>query len=253
LTSLHKNTSYGLQFDLNYTMSHSIDNASGVANSIAAGDGMGFICDAQNLRTCRGNSDFDITHTVNGNFIYELPFGKGKAFGSTAPGALNQIIGGWSVSGIPSWRTGIAYSTVTGAYMMGYANNAPALFNGDVNAIKMDIHKTAKNTIQMFADPDAAVGAFENPYGFVMGSRNNLRGPGFFNLDLAVSKNFPISERMGLKFRAEAYNALNHTNFGLPGGGAAGSGANINSVNFGRISSTANAAREMQFSLSLEF
>lgn len=252
LVSLHKNPAHGLQFGINYAFAHSIDNASGIANSVASGDGLGFICDAQNLRVCRGNSDFDVTHAVNGNFIYDLPFGKGRAFGSTASGALNQIIGGWSLSGVPSWRTGLAYTTVTGAYMLGYANNAPAFFNGDLGAIKTDIHQK-DGKVWMFADPTAARNAFTGPIGFNMGSRNNLRGPGFFNLDLALSKSFPINERFSLKFRAEAYNALNHTSFALPGGGTMGSGADITSVNFGRISSTANAAREMQFGLRLEF
>jgi len=253
LMTLHKNVSQGLQFDLNYTLSHSIDNASGIANSISSSSGMGFICDAQNLRICRGNSDFDVKHMISGMFVYDLPFGKGKAFGSSASGALNQLIGGWNISGIPSWRSGLAYTTITGAYLMGYANNSPALFNGDYSALKVDVHKTASGQVAMFADPEAARAAFSNPAGFNIGNRNNLRGPRFWNLDMAVGKNFPITERVGLKFRAEAYNALNHPSFGLPGGGSNGSGANINSGNFGLIGGVSQAAREMQFSLKLEF
>jgi hypothetical protein len=259
LTSLHKNMSHGLQFDVNYTFSHSIDNSSGIANSISSSSGMGFICDAQNLRTCRGNSDFDITHIVNADFVYDLPFGKGRTFGNNMPGALNQVLGGWNVAGIPTWRSGIAFSTVSSAYLMGYANNAPAIFNGDRNAIAVDAHKTADGIVNLFADPQKAYDAFSGPLGFNMGSRNNLRGPGYVNLDLRVGKRFQINERFNVQFQADAFNALNHPNFSLPGGGSAGAGADITSgpEQFGKITSTVTrdgaSARVMQFGLRLEF
>ncbi len=108
LTTLHKNVGHGLQFDLNYTWSHSIDNVSVVANSPAIG-GYGFICDALRPRECRSNSDFDETSYFNGNFIYELPFGRGKSFAGTAPRWVDELIGGWSVSGLPSVHTGVPY------------------------------------------------------------------------------------------------------------------------------------------------
>ncbi len=253
LTSLHKNMSHGLQFDLNYTLSHSIDNVSAIANSIASSNGMGFVCDAQNLRICRGNSDFDMTHIINGNFLYELPFGKGKMFGSQSGNLLNHFIGGWTVSGVPTWRTGIAFSSVTSAYLMGYANNAPAIFNGDAGALKVNVHRTSDGTVQLFSDPDRAAAAFSAPTGFTMGSRNNLRGPGYFNVDLAVGKKITVTERVGLQFRSEAYNLFNHPNFGLPGGGGTGSGADISSGVFGKITGLSGSNRVMQFSLRLEF
>ncbi len=253
LTTLHKNMSNGLQFDLNYTLSHSIDNSSMISNSIASNSGMGYICDAQNPRICRGNSDFDIRHIVNGTFIYDLPFGKGKAFGSGATGAVNHLIGGWTVSGIPTWRSGIAFSTVSGAYLMGYANNAPAIFNGDWSAIAVSPHKTADGKVTFFKDPTAAADAFSGPIGFEMGSRNNLHGPGYFNLDLRVAKHFQVTERVKMLFVADAFNALNHASFGLPGSGYSGAGADISSSNFGQITGTSSTARVMQWGLRLEF
>ena len=84
LATLHKNAGHGLQFDLNYTWSHSIDNVSVIANAPAIG-GYGFICDALRPRNCRGNSDFDVANYLNGNFIYELPLGRGRAFAATSP------------------------------------------------------------------------------------------------------------------------------------------------------------------------
>ncbi len=85
LVTLHKNPTHGLQFDVNYTWSHSIDNVSLVANSYAYG-GYGFICDVLRPRLCRGNSDFDVTNYLTGNFLYELPFGRGRDFGATYRG-----------------------------------------------------------------------------------------------------------------------------------------------------------------------
>jgi len=84
----------GMAFSLtlNYTYSHSIDNVSVAANSIASGQGFGYICDVVRPRECRGNSDFNVTNYLNGNFIYDLPFGKGKAYAATAPFWLNEII-----------------------------------------------------------------------------------------------------------------------------------------------------------------
>jgi hypothetical protein len=256
LMSLHRNFANGLQFDVNYTYSHSIDNASGIANSISSNTGLGFVCDALNLRTCRGNSDFDVKHIVTGNFIYELPFGKNKSFGRNVPGWANQVIGGWSLSGIPVWRSGIAFSNITGAYLMGYANNSPGIFNGDRKAVAVDVHKVdSDGTLNLFADPQAAIDAFDYPLGFQIGSRNNLRGPRYFNLDLGVAKRFPVTEQFNVQFRADAFNALNHASFGLPGGGGNGAGANISSgVNqFGKISSTSSTARVVQMSLRVEF
>ena len=79
-TSLHKRLSNGLQFELNYTFAHSIDNTSATANNIFGTSNFagGLICDVTNLRVCRGNSDFDVTHVVSATGIWELPVGRGR-------------------------------------------------------------------------------------------------------------------------------------------------------------------------------
>jgi hypothetical protein len=105
LLSLRKRFSKGFQFDVNYTWSHSIDNQSTVANTTTAG---GLICDATDLRVCRGNSDFDIRHLLNVNGIWELPFGRGTHDWRDAPGWVNSVIGGWQLSGILTARRRIA-------------------------------------------------------------------------------------------------------------------------------------------------
>jgi len=251
LATLHKKYSNGLQFDLNYTYSHSIDNASVGANSFFTD----FVCDITNLRVCKGDSDFDLRHSINMIGIYELPFGRGKTFGGTASGLLNQVIGGWSISGIEDWHTGFAFRTGSNAFPIGFATVAPGIFNGDTHAIRSGIHTDASNgnAVQFFADPAAAIGSFSGPLGLQMGSRNNLHGPHFSNTDLALIKAFRLNERFRLEFHAEAFNAFNHPSFALPLNGTGGVADFTLPSSFGVITSTASAPREMQFALRLEF
>lgn len=262
LATLQKNLSHGLQFDLNYTWSHSMDNVSLVANS-GASTGYGFICDAVRPRACRGNSDFDVAHYIAADFTYKLPFGRGRTFGANAPFWLNEAIGGWDISGITNWHSGIAYGTVSNAFVAGYSNDAPAIFNGDRVAVSPHVHKTSDGTVSIFSDPAKALSAFTGPVGFTIGSRNNLRGPKFFNQDLGLAKTFPIvSEKVNLKFRADAYNAFNHPNFALPNSiGSLPTGVNdITQGSFGQITKTigttglySDNARVLQLALRLEF
>jgi hypothetical protein len=247
LVSLRKRFSRGLELDFNYSLSHSIDNQSSITNTVFGG----LICDLRNLRVCRGNSDFDIRHLANAQWIYELPFGRGKFLGGSAPGWLNAIIGGWQVSGIFNYRSGLAFSTTTGSFPIGFTFNSPAaLAGGNLGALKQQINDTG-NTIQFFADQDAALDALRFPNHGEIGSRNVLRGPSFYNVDTAVLKNFrlPFSERSRMQFRWESYNAFNHHVFGLP----SGNGLSIASPQFGQITTSASTPREMQFALRLEF
>ena len=256
LTTLHKNLGYGLQFDLNYTWSHSIDNVSLVANSSAI-NGYGFICDELRPRECRNNSDFDVTHYFNGDFIYDLPFGKGKALAGSAPRWLDEIIGHWEVSGLPSWHSGNSYFAGANAFVAGYANNAPAILTGPISDLHIHINGGHGQPLQGFADPAQALADYEGPIGFHIGARNNLRTPSYFDMDMGLGKAFPLStERIALKFRADAFNVFNHPNFSSPCtditqvscvwgtiGSTVGTGINNN----------ADAARVLQVSLRLEF
>lgn len=256
LTTLHKNAGHGLQFDLNYTWSHSIDNVSVIANAPAIG-GYGFICDVQRQRECRGNSDFDATHYFNGNFIYDLPFGRGRSFASNAPRWLDEAIGGWSVSGLPSVHSGNPYFMAANAFVAGYANNAPGLLVGPISDLKTRITGGKGQPLYAFPNPSQANADFTGPLGFNIGARNNLRGPSYFDLDLGLAKAFPLySDRVALKFRADAFNAFNHPNFSNPC-------TDITNVSclFGTISSTQGttirnsgpASRVLQLALRLEF
>jgi len=252
LATLHKNYSSGLQFDLNYTYAHSIDNASVSANSFFTD----FVCDITNLSVCKGDSDFDVRHSISATGIYDLPFGAGKRFGGGTSGWLNRLIGGWSLSGIENWHTGLGFRTSSNAFPIGYATVAPGIFDGDNAAIRSSIHTDTANggALQFFADPTAAIGAFSGPLGLEMGPRNNLHGPHFSETDLALIKNIKLLERMNLQFRAEAFNAFNHPSFALPLNNIASGTADFtNPSTFGVITQTASIPREMQFALRLEF
>src|SRR4029077_14197070 len=110
--TLHKKMSHGLQFDVNYTYSHSIDNISAPANQAFGSNGSGgILCDSINLGVCRANSDFDATHTITADWLYEIPVGRDRTFGGNMSRWANEIIGGWQISGIGSWRTGFAFTT----------------------------------------------------------------------------------------------------------------------------------------------
>ncbi len=252
LVSLRKRFSQGLQFDLNYTWSHSIDNGSSVTNTVAGG----LVCDLTNLRVCRGNSDFDIRHLVNANFIYELPFGRGQRFGSGVSGWVNQIIGGWEITGIFTGRSGLAFGTTTTAFPVGFNFNSPAAFNNaNVGALQGTVHDATNGTIQFFDDPTVVFnparpdqGVIRFPHHGEIGNRNVFRGPSFWNLDTALLKTFkmPWSEHQSLQIRWESFNAFNHNSFGLPAVGITG-------TTFGQITTSASAPREMQFAVRYSF
>lgn len=253
LVSLRKRFAHGLQFDANYTWSHSIDNGSSVVNTVTGG----LVCDLRDLRVCRADSDFDIRHLFNANFIYELPFGRGRAFGSGVSGWVNQIIGGWEITGIFGARSGLPFGTTTTAFPVGFNFNSPAAQNlRNAPALRPTIHDDPRTgAIQFFRDPSVVfnpssptTGVLRFPHHGEIGNRNFLRGPGFWNLDTALMKNWqmPWSESHSLQLRWEAFNLFNHNSFGLPAAGITG-------ATFGQITTTASAPREMQFALRYSF
>ena len=250
LATLHKNAGHGLQFDFNYTWSHSIDNFSLIANGQSNYTGE-FICDATRPHECRGNSDFDLTQVFNGDFIYDLPVGRGRTFGGTMPRWLDEAVGGWQISGLPTWETGNPYYANTTAYGAGYATLAPAILVGSPALVTAHAHKDpTSGQVNVFKDATAASGAFTGPVGLTLGQRNELRGPHFANFDLGAGKTFPIWEGWKLVFRADAFNAFNHPNFSLPNSSP---DLNLNGGTFGRITSTSNSARVLQGALRVEF
>jgi Carboxypeptidase regulatory-like domain len=265
LLTVAKNFSHGLNFDFNYTFAHSIDNVSFFANS--SGDtgigGIGLICDAIRPRECRANSDFDLNQIITADIVYQLPFGKGKEFLSSPSTWMNEIVGGWSVSGVNSWHTGQAWGTNSNAFVASYSNNAPGILVGQRTAVATHIQKPAGGGVNIFANQANAAASYIGPIGFQIGPRNGLRGPNFYNADFGLAKNFPLyGDRVKADFRADAFNALNHPNFGLPASNVFNGldEQDLTSSQFGNISYTVsppgnlnNGARVLQLSLRVEF
>ena len=265
LLTLQKNLSHGLQYDFNYTYSHSIDNISLFANG--SGDtgigGIGLICDVVRPRECRANSDFDVRQYITGDATYQLPFGRKRMFYSNPSFLVNELIGDWSVSGIYEWHTGMVWGTNSNAFVASYSNDAPGILVGPRSAVATHLRKVPGVGVNNFANQANARAAYEGPIGFQIGARNSLRGPGFFNADIGLAKTFPVyAEKVNLKFRADSFNTFNHPNFQIP----AENGYNgldqqdFTSSTFGQISYTVapdgnlnNGARVLQVSLRLEF
>jgi hypothetical protein len=265
LVSLQKNISHGLQFDVNYTFAHSIDNTSFFANSQADTGigGVGLVCDDIRPRECRANSDFDETQFITADFTYQLPFGRHRRFASNAPIWLNELIGGWDISGISDWHTGQAWGTNSNAFDASYSNDAPAILIGSKSNVATHVTKLPGGGVNIFANSVAAQNSYEGPIGFEIGARNSLRGPRFFDEDLGLAKLFPIhGDRINMKFRADAFNVFNHPNFTIPieNGFNGYDNQDVTNPDFGQITYTDtppgnlnNGARVLQVSLRLEF
>jgi hypothetical protein len=264
LLTLDKNISRGLRGEFNYTWSHSIDNTSLSANSNALYSGAGYICDILRPRACRGNSDFDVRQEITSNFTYDLPLGRGRSFLSASPRWLDEAIGGWSFSGLPSYLTGLALNVYSDAFLASFDNDVAAIFTGNKSDLKTRINvDRGTNTVYGFAGGAAGatkiLSEFRGPIGLEYGQRNLVRGPGAFFFDAGLGKTFPLfQDRVTLRFRADAFNIFNHPNFGPQALNIV-----LNASNFGQITSTnvspatsavaADDARVAQSSLRLEF
>jgi len=248
---LRKRFSNNLQFDFNYTYSHTIDNLSQITNSYVqyTGSNGSLVCDLENLRTCRASSDFDARHTVSANYIYDLPIGRGQRLLHDAPRLVDYVLGGWEWSGIAGWRTGYPFTINTGAFPTAFTLDSPAALTGSGSALKSGIH-TVNNQLQYFASQSSALAAMSFTVGGAIGNRNAAVGPGFFSMDMGVTKSFkiPWSEKQQLKFKWDSFNTFNHPSFNGPS-----SATLSNTAQFGVITSTASAPRVMQYALRYEF
>jgi hypothetical protein len=259
LLTISKNTSAGLHYDFNYTWGHSIDNTSLSANANSLFSNSGFICDITQPRACRGTSDFDVTQELNSNFVYDLPVGRGKRFLGGDNRLVDEALGGWSLSGITYYRTGLAVTPYSGTYLASFDNQDPAIFTGNKSDLKTRIN-VSNGTVYNFAGGAAGaakvLSEFRGPIGLEYGTRGLIRSAGYFNFDAGLAKTFPIvRERLNLKFRADAFNILNHPNFSIPGVNIIGNASTFGQVTstIGQASGASSQYRVGQFSLRLEF
>ena len=240
--SLRRRYYNGLSFDFNYTWSHSIDNGS--AAESGAGEQGAAIQNIFNPREFRGSSDFDMRHNITGNVLYQLPFGKGKLLLRGASGWLDAIVGGWQVSGLTRFRTGLP-TTVAGGleYNANYWLSSLAIVTGPVKAGRQ-IDQNGNPSI--FANTNAS-NSFADELPGHTGTRAAVRLASFINTDLAVTKVFRLPrESQRIQFRAEAFNAFNNVNFTNP------SLALTAPSTFGEFQGVMDP-RVMQFALRYEF
>jgi hypothetical protein len=128
----------------------------------------------------------------------------------------DEAVGGWELSGLPVWHTGTAFMANSVAFLMSYSNEDPAILTGTLGPLQTHVN-VQNGEVYAFKNPALAFNQYSGPVGFEMGSRNNLRGPGYVDVDLGLGKTFPLhAENVNLKFRADAYNAFNHPNFEAP-------------------------------------
>ena len=220
------------------------------------------------------DADYDIRNVVHFSGIYELPFGKGKAFGKDTSGAANQIIGGWSMQwiatiqggqpltiGCPDGTTGSLGCT---AFIIPGVNRHGSMTNP---ATSNDRHSGFLNAAAFTqpcqpgtTTPTGCVTVPDN-LSLLGGGDSQVSGPGITAFDYSLFKNFKLTERFGLQFRSEFFNILNHPTFDPPNFGGNGvtsvpNSGTYNNVNFGDIGATrfpSKDARQIQFALKLLF
>lgn len=189
-----------------------------------------------NLRADKGPSPFDIRHSFSTDFVYELPLVKLSEAGSAA---ARLLLGGWQVSGIYSAKTG---NPINVEQSTTHVSSRPDYLGG--NPYRSDAQLTLQylNTSAFARVPIGQGGAPVRPGNL---GRNALRAPGYWNLDLGLSKNFQFAERYRLQLRGDLLNALNHTSF-------SGISTGITAGNFGRFTST-RGARLVQLNARFTF
>jgi Carboxypeptidase regulatory-like domain len=261
-----RHRSGGLEFDINYTYSKSIDVGSN-AERVSTFEGVGFASQIINSwlpQQNRALSDFDTTHIVNANWVYELPFGRGKHFGSGMNRIANSVIGGWTVSGLWRWSTGYPFTLISPEWATNYDLETPAvpISNARPKTGGFIVDQATGGTgPNVFKDPgitdptnpNAAINLFRPAYPGEGGLRNGLRGPGTFDIDTTVSKSWPIRESQLVKFSWSMYNMTNSVRFDVGTMQLNGNDQLSASSSFGNFSSTLSNPRVMEFMLRYVF
>jgi hypothetical protein len=263
--TVRKRFSSGIQFDLNYTYSKSIDlgslpeNNQQTPNILPAQTNSTSIINSWFSNDMKAVSSYDVQHMFSAFLVAELPFGQGKRFGNNVNRGVDAIIGGWSInsvfhnsSGYPvgilaagiwptNWQVG-SFANQTGVVPAPHTTkNAPAA--------------TASGTggPNIFSDPKAALAAYDIPLAGDSGQRNGIRGDGVFSLDLGVAKQFHLftfrDQPHTLQFRADSFNVTNSVRFDP----YTVNNNIFNAARFGQYTSLLTKPRVFQFALRYEF
>ncbi len=263
--SLRHAMSSGLQFDFNYTYSKSIDVGSNAerVNGFESAGAAAFnsqVINAFSPNLWRGVSDFDTTHQLNANFIWDLPFGHGRHWGGGSGSIANAVFGGWSLSGLFRWTSGFPFSVLAGngwstdfelegtSFVQG-AKPKTGVFrdqDGDPNVFKNAINLTCT-----CFPGDGFNTNFRATYAGEAGQRNIFRGPGYFGIDGGLAKAWNIKEDKTLRFSWEVFNVTNSVRFDA--GGSLPNEDLVDITSFGKLNAELTNPRVMQFALRFAF
>jgi len=248
IVTFRKRMSNGLQFDANYTWSKSLDNNSGLEQDAA----WVMLPQSFDPHASWARSQFDIRHNFNANWIYELPFGQGKAMGTDMPGWADQIIGGWQLSGVWRWRSGFPIRFNNGLF---FTNGFVTItYPQQIVPLESNVSKNTSCGASLFnpglcGDQAAIYRYFRHTRAGEAGTRNEISGHRFFTIDLSIGKSFRMPwEGHRLQFRWEIFNLTNTVSFASDPTGwpwAADFGSHLNqTATFGQIFRTTSSASQ---------
>jgi len=219
-----------------YTFGKTVTNGPG--QGVGVGQGVRYFPYLPSPDADDGASDTDVRHAFNLSFIWELPFGRDRRFGSNMSGPVETILGNWQVNGIIRARTGLPL-----AMSMATDQSGTALGNRPNQICSGELPKDQRTVLQWF---DTTCFVAPTPGTFGNARRTVFSGPGLSNVDMSLFKTFKYSNRWSLQFRAEVFNLLNTTQFSNPA-------TTVGAVGFGQITSTLNPPRQVQFALKIQF
>jgi hypothetical protein len=189
----------------------------------------------------RGPQDADRRFVLVFSHVWELPFGKGKAYMNKG-GAADAVLGGWHISGIETVESGLPFTpNISNGESAQFLNSACCELTPDATSTNP---YSGARTRNLWFNPAAYADPAQYTFGDV--GRNALRGPGYFTVDLSLSKTFRLSERFGFELQGEAFNAFNRTNLGQPN-------SSIDSSTAGLINSISGNMRRLQVGGTLRF
>jgi hypothetical protein len=258
---LRHRASHGLSWDFNYTYSKSIDMGSN-AERISLFQNFGYasqIINAFNPGQNRAVSDFDMTHQINSNWVYELPFGRGQRWGSSSNWFVNGILGGWSLSGLYRWSSGLPFSVSNGfQFPTNWELTGQANLVGPKPATGVGTNcssGTCNPNVFLGATGGngSAVNSFDYPFPGESGARNNLRGPGYFDIDAGLRKSWALTERAKLAFGFDVFNLTNSVRFDVGSITFNGNAAIDSGSAFGNYESVLTGSRRIEISLRILF
>src|SRR6266545_4552148 len=243
----------GISYQVSYTLgksedTRSYDPAFAVANRGTAQSAANTPLDLNNRNANYARSDFDRRHSLQGYFVTELPFGKGKRFFGNANSFVNHIVGGFELAGILTWQSGRPFTVYSGINSVSQVVQSPTSCNGCTPDMGNIILEGGRNFILTQEQRDK----FFAPAAGELGNtgRNFFTGPSFFSLDLTLGKRITFDESRNLELRVEAQNATNTPSFAVP------SDANlvISSSNFGFVGGNVNSgSRKIQLAAKFNF